>query len=260
MYRVMLGSHLTSDFYDAAHLLTWRAMLRFVDLGRLLVRCDAHSLQQINCAGAILGDLHRRRSVCFLPDGQRAELVFHVASLKTFSISEYMFISAEAMQALQIVQAELHPNCQIWGVDSSSTSSKESLSVYGLFHKIVCTPQGRSSLRQMFLRPTLKESIIMERQHSISVLLRPENSDLVKHAAIILRRLKNVKLAITQLQKGVNLPASGVSLDRSVWGTIRGFAAQVVKLCMLAADFSDANHIPTLSEVRYAPCLDFFFQ
>lgn len=233
-------------------------MLRFVGLSGLFVRCEAHSLQQINCAGAILGDLHRRRSVGFLPDGQRAEIVFHVASLKMFSISDYMFISAEAMQALQIVQAELHPNCQTWGVDSSSTSSKESLSVYGLFHKIACTSQGRSSLRQMFLRPTLKASTIMERQHSISQLLRPENFDLVKDAGTILRKLRNVKLAITHLQKGVNLPASGVSLDRSVWATIRGFAAHVLDLLRLADEFPDAKHIPTLSKVCDAPCLELF--
>jgi DNA mismatch repair protein MSH5 len=175
-----------------------------------------------------------------------------------FSISDYMFISAEAMQALQIVQAELHPNCQTWGVDSSSTSSKESLSVYGLFHKIACTTQGRTSLRQMFLRPTLKASIIMERQRSISLLLRPENFDLVKHAGKILRRLKNVKLAMTHLQKGVNVPASGVSLDRSVWATIKGFAAHVLKLRELASGFSDAKHIPTLSKVCRAPCLGLF--
>lgn len=153
------------------------------------------------------------------------------------------------MQALQIVQAELHPNSQTWGVDQNSTSSRESLSIYGLFHNIACTPQGRSFLRQIFLRPTLNLSTIAERQRSISILLRPDNTELVKQAGVVLRKLKNVKLALEQLRKGVNSPTSSTSFDRGIWATIRGFAARVLRLRELIGGFSDASNIRTLTVV-----------
>lgn len=160
-----------------------------------------------------------------------------------------MFISSEALQALQIMQAELHPNSQTWGFDPNNTISRESLSVYGLFHNIACTPQGRSSLRQMFLRPTLKPSIISQRQRSISSLLRPDNSELLKQAGVILHKLKNIKLAMAQLRKGVNSPTSSTSFDRGIWATIRGFTAQALRLHELAAEFSDTDNIPALCMV-----------
>ena len=209
----------------------------------------AYQVSQVSCAGAILGDLHRRRSVGFLPDGQRAEAIFQVRSLQMFAISDHMLVSSETMLALQIVQSELHPNCQTWGSDLGYSSSKESLSVYGLFHTLACTTQGRNMLRQMFLRPTLNMSIITERQWSISSLLRPENAELVKQAVSTLRKVKNVRVAVAQLRKGVDSPTSSTSFDRGVWATVRGFAAQALRLRELARNFTHGEQIVSLCNV-----------
>jgi DNA mismatch repair protein MSH5 len=226
-------------------------MLRFVmaspDLDFL--RLTAYQPPQVSCAGAVLGDLHRRRSVGFLPNGHRAGVVFQVRSLNMFAMSDYMVVSSETMLALQILQSELHPNCQTWGPDLGNSSSKESLSVYGLFHALASTSQGQKILRQMFLRPTQRLSIIAERQRSISSLLRPENSELVKQAIGILRKMKNVKVAVAQLRKGVDSPISSTSFDRGVWATVRGFAAQVLRLRELAGSFMNSEHIVGLCKV-----------
>ncbi|KAJ4320596.1 hypothetical protein N0V84_005778 [Fusarium piperis] len=184
----------------------------------------------IGCAGAVLGDLHRRRSAGFLPDGQVSGVLFRVLGARMFSLSSYMFVSADALLALQIVQTELHPNSQAWGSNLSRSSSKESLSVYGLFHHLACTPQGRTYLRQLFLRPVLDLGIIRERQKTISVLLEPNNAEMMACMASILRKIRNLRPALTHLRKGIEFLSAGQSFDKGVWATIQRFATQGLAL------------------------------
>lgn len=143
-------------------------------------------------------------------------MVFKVTSLNMFSLSDYMFVSADDMLSLQLLQSENHPNGQSSGPSPSSSGAKESLSVYGLFHLLACTPQGRSNLRQIFLRPTCNMDMIMERQRALSFLLRPENETKVKELGSILRKVKNARNVISQLRKGVDSPSAGRPFDRGV--------------------------------------------
>lgn len=218
-----------------------------------LLRCGSlinlDSNTSITCAGAVVADLHRRRSIEFLPDGQNAEVVFCIHTMRMFSLSEYMFVSAETLLSLQIVQSELHPNSQVWGPDPSCTGTKESLSVYGLFHMLACTPQGRSSLRQMFLRPTLNMDTIAERHRTISLFVRPDNVDNVAQLVRILRKVKNMRTVIGQLQKGVDSPSTGRSFDRGVWATLRGFAAQILRVREIVHCVPGYNDIEVLRQV-----------
>lgn len=204
---------------------------------------------QINCSGAVLADLHRRRSTGFLPDGQSAEAVFRVGSLQMFSLSDYMFISAEDMLSLQFLQSETHPNSQMSGSGSTSSSSKESLSIYGLFHLLACTPQGRTHLRQMFLRPTTSLDIISERQQAISLLLRPDNCNKLKEITVILHKIRNVRHIMAQLRKGVDSPSAGRSFDRGVWATLRRFAAQCLRLREVVTTFGGSGGIAVIRRV-----------
>lgn len=160
-----------------------------------------------------------------------------------FSLSDYMFVSAESLQSLQILRSELHPNGQAWGPDPNGTGTRESLSVYGLFHLLAFTPQGRYALRQMFLRPSMDIHLITERQQTISLFLRPENADIIKQADQLLKKIKNVKLAIYQLQRGVDSPSSGRSFDRGVWATLRGFAAHTLRLREIVVNLPDFDAV-----------------
>ncbi|KAF4961953.1 hypothetical protein FSARC_9944 [Fusarium sarcochroum] len=191
---------------------------------------NMNSTVSVGCAGALLGDLLRRRSAGFLPDGQVAGVLFRVADIRMFSLSNYMFVSADALLSLQIVQTELHPNSQAWGPDPNKGSSKESLSVYGLFHHLASTPQGRTQLRQIFLRPLLDLNMISERQRTIAALLQPDNVDKLSQFASVLRKIRNLRTTFTQLRKGIEFPSAAQSFDRGVWATIQKFTAQALTL------------------------------
>ncbi|KFA79659.1 hypothetical protein S40288_04057 [Stachybotrys chartarum IBT 40288] len=198
-----------------------------------LMRCGAlvnlENSVSIGCAGAVLAEVHRRRSASFLPDGGYMEIQFQVGRVTTFSVSNYMHIDAETLSSLQILQSEPHPNSQVWGLDPNGSGTKESLSVYGLFHHFACTPQGRISLKKLFLRPTLDLSVIEERQRTIAVMLKPRNVEGLRLAVGALRKIDNIRAACTQLRKGA---------------TLRRFAVQALKLreCIIT-QFASEDHV-----------------
>ena len=206
-------------------------------------------IYQVNAAGAVLADLHRRRSVGFLPDGQAAEVVFHIRTLRMFSLSNHMFVSAETLQSLQIIQSERHPGSQICGPGPSPADPKEGLSVYGLFHLLVCTPQGRDALRLMFMRPSLDVSLILERQRTISLFVRPTNTDFVKHASQLLKRVRNIRSAIANLKRGIDSSSTRQSFYRGVWATLRGFSAYALRLRELASNLADGGGLCIIRKV-----------
>ncbi|KAF5644838.1 DNA mismatch repair MSH5 [Fusarium tjaetaba] len=198
---------------------------------------------QVGCAGALLGDVLRRRSAGFLPDGQVAGVLFRVVDIRMFSLNTYMYVSTDALLSLQILQTELHPNSQAWGPDANKSNSKESLSVYGLFHHLACTPQGRTQLRQLFLRPLLDLGIISERQRTITVLLQPDNADKLAQLTSTLRKIRNMRTTLAQLRKGIEFPSAGQSFDRGVWATIQKFTAQALTLREIIGLFNGGSDI-----------------
>lgn len=219
-----------------------------------ILPCPKIDFDQVNCAGAVLADLHRRRSIGLLPDGQSAEFVFHVRDLRSFSLSNTMLVNSEALQCLQIVRSELHPNNHVWGAEPSSNGIKESLSVYGLFHFLARTPQGRVELRKMFLRPTLDLAIISERHRSVSLFIRPDNVEHVKQVGAALRKVQNAKASIIQLRRGVDSPSSGKSFDKGAWAVLRNFAAQALKLREALGAMSNSDTAAIVGEVRPLRC------
>ncbi|KAF5985318.1 DNA mismatch repair MSH5 [Fusarium coicis] len=198
---------------------------------------------QVGCAGALLGDVLRRRSAGFLPDGQVAGVLFRVVDIRMFYLNTYMYVSTDALLSLQILQTELHPNSQAWGPDANKGNSKESLSVYGLFHHLACTPQGRTQLRQLFLRPLLDLGIISERQRTITVLLQPDNADKLAQLTSTLRKIRNMRTTLAQLRKGIEFPSAGQSFDRGVWATIQKFTAQALTLREMIGLFNGGSDI-----------------
>ncbi|KAF4510494.1 hypothetical protein G6O67_002374 [Ophiocordyceps sinensis] len=209
---------------------------------------NLESLASVTCAGAVLAELHRRRSTHCLPDGSAAAAL-HVASIQTFSLANYVFVNAETLQSLQIVHAELHPNSQTWGPDPDKGVGKESLSVYGLLQTLASTPQGRVCLRRLMLRPTVDMETIAERHHMIAVLLRPENAERTKQASTILRKIQNMRATVSQLRKGVNYPSNQRSFNRGVWATIRRFAVQTLELRELVATLCGREEVGAIHKL-----------
>ncbi|KAF3043231.1 MutS protein msh5 [Didymella heteroderae] len=155
---------------------------------RLAGWVDTESRITVGCAGALLSYLQRRRAAAYLPGDDAAYMMFRITTLEMFSLRETMFINADTLHSLGIIDAEAHPHSHNRGPNAKS-GAKEGLSLYGLFYHLAHTPQGRFLLRQCFLRPSLNIDHINERLDAVSTFSRPENG-----AALdaLIKNLKNI--------------------------------------------------------------------
>ncbi|KAH7031595.1 muts domain V-domain-containing protein [Microdochium trichocladiopsis] len=135
--------------------------------------------------------LARRRSTQYLPDHTDA-------MIEMFSLFNSMFINADTI----IMQPEFHPNSHQRGSGTSNAGSKESLSIYGLFHRHARTKQGRAKLRQIFLRPSLDVDLIRSRQHAIAFLSQPSYAESIGALSKALGKIGNMKSCMGLLRKG----------------------------------------------------------
>lgn len=184
----------------------------------------------MGCAGAVLSDIQRRKAAEYLSHDPDAKFAFRVRSIEMFTLRNSLFVNADTLASLQILGSENHPNFMNQGPDKARSGAKEGLSLYGLFHVLTHTVQGKTKLRQMFLRPSTDVELIHERQQTISVLLRPENGADIDNIGKLLRRIKNIKHNLLQLKKGINLPAGRVSIERGTWASLQAFCAFTVEL------------------------------
>ncbi|XDG10457.1 hypothetical protein ABKA04_010072 [Annulohypoxylon sp. FPYF3050] len=200
---------------------------RLMRLGTLI---NLDSRLTIGCAGALLGDLQRRRTAHYLPNDPDALVGFRIKSIEMFALFDSMFVNADTLVSLQILQSEQHPNSHQGGPSNSASGSKESLSVYGLFHHLARTPQGKSKLRQIFLRPSTDISLINTRQKTISFLLKPVNYEALVQLSSELKKIKNMKSILALLEKGVDIPGRKISIANNVWASLQRFAAYSLRL------------------------------
>lgn len=127
------------------------------------------------------------------------------------------------------MQSESHPHSHNQGPTKAASGSKEGLSIYGLFHFLAKTPQGKYLLRQCFLRPTLDLDIIMERQNTAGVFLRPDNDAYMNELIKSLKQIKNMKTVMIHLQKGMsNALTKGGGIKSGVWMSLR--SVQIFRL------------------------------
>lgn len=137
----------------------------------------------------------------------------------------------DTLLSLQIIQSESHPHSHNQGPTKSSSGAKEGLSVYGLFHHLARTPQGKFLLRQYFLRPSLNLEVINERLDTINVFVRPDNANPLTDLSKNLAQVKNMRPVLIQLHKGVSWEAGkGGGVARGAWASIRSFAFHALKV------------------------------
>lgn len=107
------------------------------------------------------------------------------------------------------------------GPGKKSSSSKEGLSVYGIFQRFAGTPQGRNRLRQDFLRPSTSIDVIRERHDCISVFLRPDNLNCLEKISKSLKHIKNLRPVMINLRKGISTgSAKVIGFKTTVWATL----------------------------------------
>lgn len=149
--------------------------------------------------------------------------MFRVSTLEMFSLRETMFVNADTLHSLQVLGAESHPSSHNRGPTKTNSGAKEGLSVYGLFHHLARTSQGRILLHQHFLRPSLNLDVINERHDTISALLRPENDPALDALVKSMKCVGNMRVMMLNLRKGTGGSAKVKSgFSKSVWSSIRG--------------------------------------
>ena len=131
-------------------------------------------------------------------------------------------VNADTLASLQILQSESSPNAHSLGPMNTSPGSKEGLSVYGLFHHLAKTPQGKYLLRQYFLRPSLDLNIINQRLETTNVFLRPENNGPMNSMIKSLGQIKNMRTVMVHLRKGIsNGLSKGGGVKGGIWSSLR---------------------------------------
>lgn len=156
-------------------------------------------------------------------------MMFRVTTIEMFSLRETMFINADTLRSLGIIDAEAHPHPHNKGPNAHS-GSKEGLSVYGLFHRLARTPQGKFLLRQWFLRPSLNIDMVNERLDAVSTFARAENTSILDTLVQNMKSIKNMRTTMINLRKGVGGSAPGNSgLSRGIWSSLR----EVTTDCLL---------------------------
>ncbi|KAK2073640.1 hypothetical protein P8C59_007907 [Phyllachora maydis] len=175
---------------------------------------------------------------------------FRVKSVKMFTLSDSMFINADTLASLQILRSENHPNSQMQGPGKSQSGAKESLSVYGLVQALASTPQGKSKLRQIFLRPSVDLEKIHQRQQTIAVLLNPENAQILDSLSATLKKIKNMRRPILLLHKGVDLPTRHKNVHNSVWLSLFRFAKYAVELRETALSLFKSDQLEICIKIR----------
>lgn len=176
--------------------------------------------------------------------------MFNIQSIEQFHLSEYLYISSSALSNLQILHCEMHPNSQTWHTNFGVVKKKEGLSVYGMFHNLASTSQGRLQLRKLFLRPSTDITTIRARHRTISILLQPQNSEALSQMVSALRRVPNMIGVLSKLSRGINFTTVGHCSSGGLWAALERFSSNVVEVQMLAGSLSGCESAPLLRKVR----------
>ncbi|EEP81051.1 predicted protein [Uncinocarpus reesii 1704] len=188
---------------------------------------DMENHVSIGCAGALISYLQRKRSTQYLQGDLTGDHLSRIQAIEMLSLDSNM----DTLSSLQIIQSESHPNAFNQGPGQSSSGSKESLSIYGLFHRFARTPQGKAKLRQHFLRPTIKPNVLRERHDFISTFLRSENVDATEKLITSLKGIKNLRPVMVHLQKGISTGHARFKGFKSVvWATLLEFAYHAIDI------------------------------
>ncbi|GLA79956.1 mutS protein msh5 [Aspergillus tubingensis] len=142
------------------------------------------------------------------------------------------------------MESETHPSMVNQGPGKKSTSSKEGLSVYGLFQRFASTPQGRNRLKQMFLRPSVELDVINERHSFISMYHRADNFNPLDKMVKGLKHIKNLQYAMINLRKGISTGSGKImGFKATVWATLLAFAFYGVDVHDALRETSDGANL-----------------
>ncbi|PQK09386.1 hypothetical protein BB8028_0001g14560 [Beauveria bassiana] len=171
--------------------------------------------------------------------------MYKIQSIEQFHLSEYLYISSSSLSTLQILHCELHPNSQTWQTNFG-VAKKEGLSVYGMFHNLASTSQGRLQLRKLFLRPSTDIFTITARHRTISILLQHQNSEALSQMVSALRRVPDMIEVLSKLSRGISLTSMSFFSSGGLWAALERFSSNVMEVHMLTGSLSGYESAPLL--------------
>jgi len=204
----------------------------------------------IGCAGAVISYLARKRASSFLPGDENAENYHRITTVEMFSVQGSMFANSDTLASLQIIEQESHPNSHNQG-PANSKGAKEGFSIYGLFHHLAGTAQGKLKLRQCFLRPSRDLDTINERLSAISAFLIPINLNDLEDLSKSLRSIKNIRSILSNLRKGSSGTAPrGQSAGVPIWTHLMSFAFHCLKIKDIIQVMQGLDHVAIAHKIR----------
>ncbi|KAB8218668.1 DNA mismatch repair protein Msh5 [Aspergillus novoparasiticus] len=213
---------------------------------------DMENKVTIGCAGAVLTHLQRRRATISTSSDENSSY-FQVRAVEVLSSQGTMFLSGRTLLALQILESESHPSMVNQGPGRKSSSSKEGLSVYGLFQRFAYSPQGRHRLKQFFLRPSVDTDVISERHAFISVYLRPDNNNPLSKLTRSLKHIKNLRPVMINLRKGISTGSGKITgFKTTVWATLLAFAFYGIDIHEALKETASGKELPLLQKTLRA--------
>ncbi|OJJ49749.1 hypothetical protein ASPZODRAFT_59687 [Penicilliopsis zonata CBS 506.65] len=205
---------------------------------------DMDNKVTISCAGAILTHI-QRRIIAGSVSSAEGEFTFRVDSIEMSSLHGTMSLSANTLLCLQILHSESQPNMPNQGSKKSEPSSKEGLSVYGIFKRFAYTPQGKIRLRQHFLRPSIDKDVIHRRHGFIEVFLKPGNLSPLEKLTKSLKHIKNLRSVMVNIRKGVTAGSGNIiGFKTTVWATLLAFAFYGIDIQHALKEVSGGDRLP----------------
>ncbi|KAL9127109.1 MAG: hypothetical protein Q9217_003959 [Psora testacea] len=194
------------------------------NLLKLSATIDMESRLTIGCVGALLTYVERKKAIDYLPRDINGA-------------------------SLQILQKESSPYTHSQGPSKGTSGSKEGLSVYGLFHHLARTPQGKQLLRLYFLRPSLDLEVINGRLDTASIFLRPDNDAPWRTITRYLGQIKNMRPIMVLLRKGISNGISKGVAKSGVWSSIRSFAFCTLQIRDALSEIIGAQELTIVQKV-----------
>ena len=122
--------------------------------------------------------------------------------------------------------------------------------MYGLFHHLASTPQGKVSLRRRFLRPKTSFKVIEERLDAIDILVRPDNSLAVEGLVKSMKKIRNMRSITLLLRKGITTPKyGGRGINKGVWGGLQQFAFHSIKIRELLQEVNGVEKLEVAKDI-----------
>lgn len=189
---------------------------------RLSSQIDAGSLCSLGCANALIIYIERRRSVGNIPPAEYVKGM--ITSIESFAPNHQMLLNEDAFHSLHIFDEARKSE------KGNQYQHNKSTSLFD--HSNSCkTVEGKTLLRQWFLKPLLNVSHIRERHEAINCFIKAANIPISREICQSLSKIANMRRSVLQIEQGRYRPG-----PRCEWQAIVSFSLVCLRIRRLLGD------------------------